>query len=173
MACGFFSAGKSVFRPKAIFVWFLHRKPMFPRKTPKAIFLESGRIISKLFCFLFYAEKPASYTSSLNVGGLVALSRHLAVVLGGVSKYICIYGCMYIFSCTYVYTHIHIYIYTYLHIYIYAYMHLCIYTYIHIHIHIHMHNTYTNNLAPTAHAGFRMPRSPKPEAEVRTLILEA
>ena len=31
--------------------------------------------------------KTESYTSSLNVGGLVAISRHLAVVHGGVSIY--------------------------------------------------------------------------------------
>ena len=35
--------------------------------------------------------KTGSYTRSLNVGGLVAVSRHLAVVHGVVSIYIYIY----------------------------------------------------------------------------------
>ena len=54
--------------------------------------------------------KPGSYSRNLNVGGLVAALRHLAIVLrgGGVGIYI--------------YIHIHIYICMHIYIYIYIYI---------------------------------------------------
>ena len=60
--------------------------------------------------------KTESYTRSLVLGGLVAASRHLAVVLGGGGW----------IAYTYIYMHMYIYIYIYI-IYMYVCMYVCMY----------------------------------------------
>ena len=57
--------------------------------------------------------KPGSYSRNLNVGGLVAALRHLAIVLrgGGWHIYIYIHIHIYIYACTYTYIYNSIYIY--------------------------------------------------------------
>ena len=59
--------------------------------------------------------KFGSYTRSPHVGGLAAVSRHLAVVHGGGLALVYIY--IYIYICT-----VCIFIYVYIYIYIYIYM---------------------------------------------------
>ena len=57
--------------------------------------------------------KPGSYSRNLNVGGLVAALRHLAIVLrgGGLAYiYIYTYTYIYIYACTYTYIYNSIYI---------------------------------------------------------------
>ena len=65
--------------------------------------------------------KIGSYTRSPHVGGLAAVSRHLAVVHGG--------GLATTYIITYIHTYIHTYIYRYIYTYghiIYIYIHMCI-----------------------------------------------
>ena len=58
--------------------------------------------------------KTGSYTRSLNVGGLVAVSRHPAVVHGGGPGGVSIYIYIYI----YIYIRIHVYVCVYVRMYI-------------------------------------------------------
>ena len=133
-----FSPGKSVFSAQSHFCMVFAPKTNVSEANPKNNLFGVWPYSFQTFLFFVLRRKTCIIHQQLKrrrIGGAIAAPRGSP---WGVSKYICIYGCMYIFIYTYVYTHIHIYIYTYLHIYLYAYMHLCIYTYIHIHIHIYI-----------------------------------
>ena len=78
------------------------------------------KAVAVVHMFSHRSFRTGSYTRSLIVGRLVAVSRHLAVVLGGGL------ACIYI-----LYIYIHIYICQFICIYAHMSIHICIYIHLH------------------------------------------